>query len=412
MPITALPQFDPASVYQPVVYKTQFGLAAPESVAYIEVTIRYNGVTIAVDNKRPSSIVGTTYFFEVDISAYLQRALAPNQDKSSMFGDLSGLNYSQNNDAFGDIEVQFKYAIQNEFGIIGDPTFTETSLVQKASIAIRQNGDERDLDAYTTTLLPFLTNRTESITSPGCASFLSFYNYEPAINGMRLIALDSSGAVINTHYTFGTFTSIKQNTAAVGYENIDASLATDWLNGDDKPILSAAASYLIDFGDITADISGIVSAYTPYTQQALYEIDQICSKKLKLFWLNELGGVDDYALPFVALSAVVSSERFEKPLAWDAGAASPHAQYDHGRLRNNLSANRVYRVETRVASNTAEYLRALITSAEIYIVNPDDEAELWRVFPSDLTYVERVGFGLVNIGFDLNLSQDYVLHRV
>jgi hypothetical protein len=122
--------------------------------------------------------------------------------------------------------------------------------------------------------------------------------------------------------------------------------------------------------------------------------------------------VDDYALPFVALSAVVSSERFEKPLAWDAGAASPHAQYDHGRLRNNLSANRVYRVETRVASNTAEYLRALITSAEIYIVNPDDEAELWRVFPSDLTYVERVGFGLVNIGFDLNLSQDYVLHRV
>jgi hypothetical protein len=329
-----------------------------------------------------------------------------------MFGDLSGLNYSQNNDAFGDIEVQFKYAIQNEFGIIGDPTFTETSLVQKASIAIRQNGDERDLDAYTTTLLPFLTNRTESITSPGCASFLSFYNYEPAINGMRLIALDSSGAVINTHYTFGTFTSIKQNTAAVGYENIDASLATDWLNGDDKPILSAAASYLIDFGDITADISGIVSAYTPYTQQALYEIDQICSKKLKLFWLNELGGVDDYALPFVALSAVVSSERFEKPLAWDAGAASPHAQYDHGRLRNNLSANRVYRVETRVASNTAEYLRALITSAEIYIVNPDDEAELWRVFPSDLTYVERVGFGLVNIGFDLNLSQDYVLHRV
>jgi hypothetical protein len=93
---------------------------------------------------------------------------------------------------------------------------------------------------------------------------LSFYNDQPTLNGFRLIALDSSGAVINTHYsTFGTYQTVQQMTVGVGYENIDQSLATDWLNGDDKPILSAADSYLIDFGEITADLSGIVSAYTP-----------------------------------------------------------------------------------------------------------------------------------------------------
>ena len=412
MPITQLPQFDPASVYQPVIYKSQFFVAAPESVAYIEYQIFFNGASVAIDTKSPDEITAGTSFFEIDISAFLQRYLAPNRVKSSMFGALSGLNYSQNSDAFGDIQVQLKYAIQDEFGIIGDPTFQENSLVQKASIAIRQNGDERDLDAFISSLFPFLTNRPEYKTSPGCASFLSFYNYEPNINGMRLIALDSSGAVINTHYTFGTFTSIQQNTAAVGYENIDASLAADWLNGDDKPILSAADSYLIDFGDITADISGSVSAYTPYTEQVLYEIDPICSKKLKILWLNELGGVDDYALPFVNLSTVVASETFEKTLAWDAGAVSPHAQYDHGRLRNNITADRVFRVETRVPNKKAIWLREMITSAEVYIVNPDDAAELWRVFPSNLTYTEKVGFGLVDIAFDLNLSQDYVTHRV
>jgi hypothetical protein len=148
------------------------------------------------------------------------------------------------------------------------------------------------------------------------------------------------------------------------------------------------------------------------SEQVLYEIDNICGKKLKLLWLNDLGGVDDYALPFVNLAAVVNSDTFEKPLAWDAGSATPHAQYDYGRLRNNITAQRKYTIETQVKPSVAKWLRELLTSAEIYIVNPDDATELWRVFPDPNTYTERVGFGLVPISFDLNLSQDYVVHRV
>jgi len=413
MPITALPQFNPASVYQPVIYTCQFSIAAPQSIAYVQYEIFYNGTSIALDTKSPDSIVGTTYFFVIDISAFLQRALAPNREKSSMFGDLSGLFVGTNLDAFGDINIVVKYAVEDEFGIIGDPTFEENTLVQQASIAKRQNGELRSLDQFITPQIKFLTKRPDFKTSPGCSSFLSFYNNQPTLNGFRLIALDANGATINTHYsTFGTYQSLEQMTAGVGYENIDQSLATDWLNGDDKPILSAADSYLIDFGEITADLSGIVSAYTPFTEQVLYEIDPVCSKKLKLLWLNDLGGVDDYYLPFVALSAVVGSDTFEKPLAWDAGSATPHAQYDYGRLRNNITAERKYTIETRVAPNIAKWLRGLLTSAEIYLINPEDATELWRVFPDPNNYVEAVGFGLVSIGFDLNLSQDYVVHRV
>ncbi len=125
MPITALPQFNPASVYQPVVYTCQFSIAAPQSIAYVEYEIFYNGTSIAIDTKSPDVILGTTYFFEIDISAFLQRALAPNRDKSSMFGDLSGLFVGTNLDAFGDINIIVKYAVEDEFGIIGNPTFTE-----------------------------------------------------------------------------------------------------------------------------------------------------------------------------------------------------------------------------------------------------------------------------------------------
>ena len=413
MPITSLPQFNPASAYQPVVYTSQFSIAAPESIAYVQYEIFYNGQSIAIDTKSPDSIVGTTYFFVIDISAFLQRALAPNKDKSSMFGNLAGLFVGTNLDAFGDINIVVKYAVQDEFGIIGDPTFTENTLVQQASIAKRQNGELRSLDQLINPQIKFLTKRPEFKTAPGCSSFLSFYNNQPTMNGVRVIAIDSSGAVINTHYsTFGTYQSLEQMTVGVGYENIDESDATDWLNGDDKPILSAAASYFVDFGEVTADVSGIVSGYTAFTEQVLYEVDNVCSKKLKLLWLNDLGGVDDYYLPFVALSAVVGSDTFEKPLAWNAGSATPHAQYDYGRLRNNITAGRKYAVETRVAPNIAKWIRGLLTSAEIYLINPENGSELFRVFPDPNNYVEAVGFGLVSIGFDLSLSQDYVVHRV
>jgi len=397
MPITALPQFNPASVYQPVVYTCQFSIAAPQSIAYVEYEIFYNGTSIAIDTKSPDVILGTTYFFEIDISAFLQRALAPNKDKSSMFGDLSGLFVGTNLDAFGDINIIVKYAVEDEFGIIGNPTFTESTLVQQASIATRQNGELRSLDQFITPLIKFLTKRPEFKTSEGCASFLSFYNNQPTLNGFRLIALDSSGGVLSTNYSnFGTYNSLDQMTVGVGYDNIEGSASNEWLNGDDKPDLSAASSYLIDFGEITTDINDAVTGYTVFTEQVLYEIDNICSKKLKLLWLNDLGGVDDYYLPFVALSAVVGSETFEKPLAWDAGSATP----------------RKYTVETRVAPNIAKWLRSLLSSAEIYLINPDDSNELWRVFPDPNNYVEAVGFGLVSIGFDLNLSQNYVVHRV
>lgn len=413
MPITALPQFNPASVYQPVVYTCQFSIAAPQSIAYVEYEIFYNGTSIAIDTKSPDVILGTTYFFEIDISAFLQRALAPNKDKSSMFGDLSGLFVGTNLDAFGDINIIVKYAVEDEFGIIGNPTFTENTLVQQASIATRQNGELRSLDQFITPQIKFLTKRPEFKTSEGCASFLSFYNNQPTLNGFRLIALDSSGGVLSTNYSnFGTYNSLDQMTVGVGYDNIEGSASNEWLNGDDKPDLSAASSYLIDFGEITTDINDAVTGYTVFTEQVLYEIDNVCSKKLKLLWLNDLGGVDDYYLPFVALSAVVGSETFEKPLAWDAGSATPHAQYDYGRLRNNITAQRKYTVETRVAPNIAKWLRSLLSSAEIYLINPDDSSELWRVFPDPNNYVEAVGFGLVSIGFDLNLSQNYVVHRV
>lgn len=418
MAITLIPQFDPASIYQPVVYKVERQATQPQSVAYVEVNVRFEGVTFATDKKEPTEIVDLgggvfNYIFEVDVSAYLQRYLAPNREKSSMFGELSGLDYSVNSDAFGELVVFFLYAIEQADGIIDDPAFQETATPIDCAIAKRQNGELRSLDQFFGPLIQFLTKRPQPFTtSPNCASFLSFYNDQVTMNCMRLVLLDSLGATVSTNYTQNAFSATDQNTAAVGYENIDASLSNEWLNGDDKPNLSNAASYLVDFGTVTTDIDGNVLSYTALTEQVLYEIDPICNKKLKLFWLNDLGGVDDYTLPFVSLNAVIGSDSFEKPLAWDAGAASPHAQYDYGRLRNNITAQRKYTIETRVAPSVAKWLRELLTSAEIYLVNPEDATELWRVWPDPNTYTERVGYGLVSIGFDLNLAQDYVIHRV
>lgn len=418
MPITAVPQYDPASVYQPVVYKCEFQIAQPDSVAYAQYDIIIDAVTIATDKKSPDNIINNgggsfTYQFEIDIQAFLQRYLAPNRDKSSMFGALSGLSYVTNTDAFGDIQIVVRYGIKGADGLISLFPISEPTILTQAAIAKRQNGEPRSLDGFISPQILFLTNSPEPvITAPGCASFLSFYNNQASLDCLRVTLLDASGSVVSTHYAAQAGTATDQNTAGVGYQNIEGSLASEWYNGDDKPLLNTAASYLVDFGDVTVDINGAVLSYTQLTEQKLFEIDEGCGKKLKLFWLNDLGGVDNYELPFVSLDVAINSASFEKPLAWDAGAVSPHAEYDHGRLRNNITASRSYKIETKLEPSKAKWLRELLTSAEVYIVNPDDEAELWRVYPEPNTYTERVGRGLINLSFDLALSQDLITHRV
>jgi hypothetical protein len=58
-----------------------------------------------------------------------------------------------------------------------------------------------------------------------------------------------------------------------------------------------------------------------------------------------------------------------------------------------------------------EWLRDLYHSAEVYIENPDSSGNYWRVYviPGTFTEAKR---GIVEMEFELQISQDIVTHRV
>ena len=416
MPIVQQPQYNPTSIYQPVVYEVKLATANPNEVKYCQYTINVDGVAIAKDRKEYYKTVNLglgvfEYYFLIDVQSFLQRYYAPNKDKSSMFGALGAASDSENTDAHAEVILDLTYLELN--GLTGKifvaPT-TESSTSIYCTLAKRQNGDDRSLATYTASpFRDFLTKSPRSLaTCDSLNQFLSYYTDGTIFNYMRVVLFDSAGLILSTDYTLTNAVTNSQNTISTGLAQLQTIPAGSWLSGV-APNFAAAASYKVDIGE------GVLApsfSYTRKTEEFFYVIEDCCNKKLQVFWLNDLGGVDTYQLPFLSLEDTISADQFEKPLAWDAGAVVPHAQYDYGRLRNNIKAVRKYTINTKVTNSEYAWLRSILWSAELYIANPDDLTEYWRVYPANISQVEKAARGIIEWNFDLEISQDIVTHRV
>jgi hypothetical protein len=58
------------------------------------------------------------------------------------------------------------------------------------------------------------------------------------------------------------------------------------------------------------------------------------------------------------------------------------------------------------------WIKDLFYSAEVYIQNPTDSSQYWRVWLSDLTITEKKQPGVFEAQFRVNLSQDIITHRI
>ena len=58
------------------------------------------------------------------------------------------------------------------------------------------------------------------------------------------------------------------------------------------------------------------------------------------------------------------------------------------------------------------WIKDLFYSVEVYIENPEDNSQYWRVWLSDITVTEKKHPGLFEVTFTVNLSQDIVTHRI
>jgi hypothetical protein len=313
-----------------------------------------------------------------------------------------------NTDSFLEFEVSFKYEYRNNAtGKIEIYPATDYSGLQYACITTRQNGEDMSLDDFlgvplVTTAKRFLTNSPTSRKIQQDENiFLSFLSQW---NQIRIETFDSTGTLINTAYlaTLGGLPD-EMHTIGVGKPQLQAIPAGTFFGGL-APDFTNCAYYTI-----TAGLGiNLFSAMLFFINSEIhtYTFDDACHKQLSLYWLNSLGGVDNYDFTFTELAIGVTSELFQKPLNW------PHTQDDYGRARTNIQASKGYRCTKLVTNAEMAWLKDLFYSVEVYVVNPNDSSEYWRCWISDQDVIEKKNPGLFTIEFTLNLSQDIITHRI
>lgn len=415
MAVITSPTYNPTSAYRPVVWQVMFTTFPPDVITNCKFTITTAGGTIIIAEGRVApyqSVPSLTppaleYYFYVDVQQYIQRYLTK-RSRRSTFGDLNADTRVNNTDSFLEFEVSFKYEYRNNAtGKIEVYPGTDYSGLQYACITTRQNGEDMSLDDFlgvplVTTAKRFLTNSPTSRKIQQDENiFLSFLSQW---NQIRIETFNSAGTLINTAYlaTLGGLPD-EMHTIGVGKPQLQAISAATYFNSV-APNFTGAASYTITAGLGVPLFSAML--FFINSDVHTYTFDDSCPKQLSLYWLNSLGGVDNYDFTFTDLAIGVTSELFQKPLNW------PHTQDDYGRARTNITASKAYRCTKLVTNVEMAWLKDLFYSVEVYVVNPNDSSEYWRCWLSDQDVIEKKNPGLFTIEFTLNLSQDIITHRI
>ena len=412
MALITSPTYNPTTAYRPIIWQVLHtsDLANPITNCRFTITI---GADTIVGRVAPYTFVQTLvptfyeFYFYVDVQQYLQRYLTT-KTRRSTFGDLNADTRVENTDSFVSFTVTFEYEYRSSIdGKINTFPLIDYSGTQYACITTRQNGEDMSLDEflgvpYVTPLKRFLTNsptsRTISTTENLFLSFLGQWNF------LEVITYDSAGNVLSTTYPRTLYLAPHEmNTFGVGKIQLDAIPLAEYF-GSIPPDWAGAASYTIQGGLGILFLGGI--SFVANSELFTYTFDVECTKKLRLYWTNALGGVDNYDFPYQELAIGVTSDLFQKPLSW------PHTQDDYARARTNIQASKAYKCLKLMTNSEMIWIKELFYSVEVYLVNPDDSSQYWRCWISDTDIIEKKKVGLFEVDFVLNFSQDIVTHRI
>lgn len=420
MPIVQEPPFAICSAYRPIQWRTFYTAIPDDTIEYCAFTIYVNGTAIATGKKAYSFSVpaliapAEEFYFDIDIQQYLQRYLAPNRTKTSVFGTLGAETRTANDDCFVTVYVVFQYytksAITGKITAIGSP---ETSTEFYVDITTLQNGDDMDQSTefygvpFSTGLKRFLTN------SPAqqyiCESEDAFLSFISDWNYAQVLTYDSTGTLLGTYYFPTTGGAGQQTTIGVGKEQLSAIPSGTWYSSL-PPVWTNVTSYSISCGLGIPIFGGLIYVQNSETRGFIFE--ECCARSLRVFWLNSLGGVDAKTFTYKELGINVKSDSFEKPLSWDNQTSPYHTQSDFGKARLNIKATRAFACSKVLQNSELAWLKELFYSPEVYIQNPDGSDEYWRVNVSDGNFVEKRFPALSEVSFTLNISQDVITHRL
>lgn len=393
MPVLYTPPYTPNSQYRPNLFVTY--QTAPNPLTLAVASIIVDSVVVTTIRKPPAYTVGgapINYYFEFDVSKILQTVSAPNaKNLTTVFPkDLNVAYNSINNDCHTAVGLIVSYyyidpttnvLTQLESG--GSPVLDTIGSGYYATIGTRQTGEFMGLDNYVIdyptlpnvydrywlTNLPSVAPQALTTTNnpiPICKFDNLNMSYIPTAgtNALRVILYDASQNIVDSGFvTMTPNSTLTPRTIGVGIPQISQFTFSNAL----MPLLLASLPvgyyYSVQVGNLVGP-----STFTLQGVKYMFKMVDCCANKVRLHWLNRLGGSDAYTFTNKKIvSESNSSTLAQKAQSWILSAPSSYT-FDKGRFKIQQTATKEYEVESTFYDvSWGEWLAELLSSPEVYM---------------------------------------------
>lgn len=398
MAVIYTPPYLPNSMYRPNVYVTS--QTTTQNLVLAIANVFVDSVLATSIRKPPAYSTGSapaTYFFEFDVSKILQSLSAPNPKTiTSVFAKDLNVAY---NVLSGDTHVSVSmvvlyYYIDPITNLLtqltagSPPSFVSDTVSNGyfATIGTRQTLDFMGLnsyvldfptvggvyDRYWLTKLPNVYPQATVKTNnpiPICRFDNLTMSYIPTAttNVLRVVIYDQNQDFINPagFVNLTPNSTLTPRTLGVGLPQLTQLTYTSALFPLTLASIPVGYYYSVQAGQLVG------GGFVPQGVKYMFKLVDCCANKVRLHWLNRLGGSDAYT--FTNKKTVLesnTSELAQKMQTWIQSAPSVYT-WDKGRYKIQQTVLKEYEVESTFYDiSWGEWLAELLSSPEVYMETP------------------------------------------
>ena len=343
------------------------------------------------------------YYFEIDIQKFCQETLVPFAQRPSTF-----LPKGYGAISFNDIQGTYNIRIEYEYidlvtGLLRDDLWSidlpPDVLVIPATL---QHTEVMNLVAYNGT--PGLG---DGLFLTHSARNLELTRSDDAF----LTAYGSAGFVVITYDSAGVITSTSEYLMDISYTRHIGTINTSVESLQTYTPLTGVP----DYGPSLASYK--IAFMQPFpteliTEYFTYTLIKDCGsrKKLRLHYMNYLGGTDSYTFDGAKDFFIKTESSFtEKALGWVIGSLDPHLISDVGKSKFRSKARQFYKLKSKILTITeAEWLKELLSSPKVYA---DINGEFVPVIVEDGEFKIFGDKGKIQLEITVSLANDLIIQR-
>jgi hypothetical protein len=308
--------------------------------------------------------------FDIDVRSFVERATAPYSNaKTSFFGSLDTKGFIENTDAFTPYYLYTELEVRNSSGFL--ETVSGSGETSNTLYAV---------NAITTLASPFMDEYYE----PSASGDFLFLNagstaQDVSIEDAYFLSYLSKGTnAANFIFYSASGTEIRNVVVDAGNDEGDEGMQTIKCG---MPQILGSGSWSILSGTLPTSFASVayytvsvglweVGAYTRKSEVRRFNKVENCAWHRRVFWFGKLGGAEQYTFK----GRIEQKQKDMGQIAqfvpnWNIDYATPVNSYQRGIAKTDISSQITLDITEPVTPETAEWLRFLRRSPEVYILD-------------------------------------------